>query len=337
VFNDKEWIETDNHPSSPFYGRTYLVWTRSLARRGEFVEGPIWESHSDDGGFRWSDSKEISGSNAGLCTFQTAGQPGRCDENGFAVPTIGPDGTVYVAFENNQNEALFEAPGDFDDQYLLVKSSNGGQTWSAPTFIVGLEDGEDDYPVNVEGRQTLTGYQARVNSAGNIVSAPDGTLYLTFSDNRNGRHDVDNPLTNTDVFVTSSTNGGQLWSDPVRVDRGLGDQWFPWVELNPVTGRIGVLYHDRGALNGATYNTALAEGRPGSFVKTTLSTAASNPVDSIFFQAEAGDCPECAVFIGDYNSVAYGSDGHANAAWTDMRDFVPDADGFAQFTYFARR
>ena len=60
-------------------------------------------------------------------------------------------------------------------------------TWSSPTFIVGLEDGSADYPINVGGRQTLTGYQLRVNSAGNIVASPtDGKLYLVFSDNRNG-------------------------------------------------------------------------------------------------------------------------------------------------------
>jgi hypothetical protein len=336
VFNDKEWIETDNNRRSPFYGRTYLVWTRYLARLGETLEAPIWESHSDDGGFKWSEPREISGSNAALCTFQTAGKTGRCDEDGSAIPTISPDGTVYVAFQNEQNEALWEAPQEFDSQYLLVKSTDGGETWSAPTFVAGLEDGEDDYPINVEDRQTLTGYQARVNSAGNIVAAPNGTLYVVFSDNRNGQHDVGDPVTNTDVFVTSSTNGGRLWSAPVRVDTGAGDQWFPWVDVNPASGKIGVLYHDRGALNGATYTTALAEGQPGSFVRTTLPTVASNPVESLFFQAEAGDCPECAVFFGDYISVAYGSDGHANAAWTDMRDFVPDDDGFAQFIYFAR-
>ena len=34
-FNDKEWIVTDNNPSSPFYGRTYLTWTRFDAAFGE--------------------------------------------------------------------------------------------------------------------------------------------------------------------------------------------------------------------------------------------------------------------------------------------------------------
>ena len=337
LFNDKEWIVTDNNPSSPFYGRTYLTWSKFESANGEYLSSAIWESHSNDGGYTWSTPREISGSNAALCTFQGAGPAGECDENQFSVPTIGPNGTVYVAFENDQNEALWEPGEQFDDQYLLVKSTNGGASWSSPTFVVGLEDGSADYPLNVSGRQTLSGYQVRVNSAGNIVAAPSGFLYLTFSDNRNGTHDVESPVTNTDVFVMSSANGGATWTAPTRVDTGAGDQWFPWVEVDPTNNSIGILYHDRGTSNGATYNTALAEGTPGSLVKTTVSTAPSNPVNSIFFQAGVAGCEACATFHGDYNNVSYGSNGVANVAWTDMSEFRAADGGYAQSIVFAKK
>jgi hypothetical protein len=343
LFSDKEWIVTDNNPSSNFYGRTYLTWSKFEASSGEYASSPISESHSDDGGAHWSEPQEISGSNATLCTFQVSGPANECDENQFSVPTVGPDGTVYVAFENEQNQALWEADEQFDNQYLLVRSTNGGLTWSSPTFIAGLEDGSRDYPINVDDRQTLTGYQVRVNSGGNIVASPttNGKLYLVFSDNRNGVHDSASPVTNVDTFVMTSPDGGGSWSTPMQVDSGAGDQWFPWIEFNPASGTIGVLYHDRGASNGALYNTALAEGAPpGALTKTTVSTAPSNPTDSIFFQAEVPGCEKCATFHGDYNGVAYGSDGKANMVWTDMRDFVasgPFGSGFAQFIYFARK
>jgi len=344
VFNDKEWIVTDNNPSSKFYGRTYLTWTAFLSHSGEFVQAPIMESHSDDGGRHWSRPEDISGRNKSLCTFQTQGHDGVCDENQFSVPTVGADGTVYVAFENSQNEALWEPGEAFDSQYLLVKSTDGGKHWSDPSFVVGIEDGTNDYPINVDGRQTLSGYQLRLNSAGNIVAGPTaGTLYLTFSDNRNGLHDTAHPVTNLDVFVLSSSNGGATWTAPSLVDTGGGDQWFPWVEVNPTNGKIGISYNDRGASNGTFHGAALAEGMPGSFVKTTVSSAPSDPVHSIFFQADDPACMACAVFNGDYINVSYGSDGHANVAWTDMRDFrAADPDlgtdaGFAQFIYFARK
>jgi hypothetical protein len=194
--------------------------------------------------------------------------------------------------------------------------------------VVGLEDGSRDYPINVDGRQTLTGYQVRVNSVGNLVASPiDGKLYVSFSDNRNGTHDSATPVTNTDVFVLSSTNGGSTWSAPSLVDAGAGDQWFHWVDVNPASGSIGVLYHDRGSSNGPTYTTALAQGAPGSLAKTTVTTAASDPTMSEFFQAGAPGCELCATFHSDYISVAYGSDGHANTAWTDMRDPSPFTPG----------
>jgi hypothetical protein len=338
IFGDKEWIVTDNNPSSPFYGRTYVTWTSFESAFGAYVRSPIFESHSDDGGFTWSRPQEISGSNGALCTFQETGPANQCDENQFSVATVGPDGTVYVAFENEQNRALWEPGGFFDDQYLLVQSKDGGRTWSSPRFIVGIEDGSNDYPINVSGRQTLTGYQVRVNSAGNIVASPtDGKLYLVFSDNRNGVHDSANPVTNTDVFLMVSSNGGASWKGPMLVDGGRGDQWFPWVDVDPTTGRIGILYHDRGASNGPLYNTALAEGTPGALVKTTVNVAPSNPTDSIFFRAGVAGCVDCATFHGDYNNISYGIDGVANLTWTDMSIFVPAANGFAQFVFYARK
>jgi len=337
LFNDKPWIVADNNPGSPWYGRVYLTWSKFFSQSGVYISSAIWESHSDDGGQHWSTPHAISGSNPALCTFQIAGPAGECDENQFSVGTIGPNGTVYVAFQNEQNQALWESPGRFDNQYLLVRSTNGGQTWSSPTQVVGLEDGSNDYPLNVDDRQTLSGYQLRVNSAGNIVASPtNGNLYLVFSDNRNGIHNSANPVTNTDVFLMVSTNGGASWTGPTAVDSGAGDQWFPWVDVDPTTGSIGVIYHDRGASNGPLYNTAFAEGTPGALVKTTVSTAPSNPTQSLFFQAGAAGCEACATFHGDYITVAYGSDGVANLVWTDMRDFVASGPGFAQFIYFAR-
>jgi hypothetical protein len=123
----------------------------------------------------------------------------------------------------------------------------------------------------------------------------------------------------------------------MQVDAAAGDQWFPWVDVNPTNGEIGILFNDRGASNGALYNASLAQGQPGSLVKTTVSTAPSNPTQSRFFRAGAPGCENCATFHGDYINIAYGSDGKANMAWTDMRDASDISGLFSQFIYYAQK
>ena len=333
VFNDKEWIVADNNPSSPHYGRVYVTWSRFLSLNGAYAESPIWESHSDDGGLTWSPGQEISGSSE-TCTFQEEGAAFECDENQFSVPTVGPDGTVYVAFENGQHEASWEAGELFESQYMVVQSRDGGVTWSDPVSVVDLEDGTLDYPINVNGRQTLSGFQVRVNSAGNIVADPtSGKLYLVFSDNREGVHDVADPVTNTNVYLMWSRNGVE-WRGPIAVTDAPKDQWFPWVEVNPVTGEVGVLYHDRSGAR-ILYNTVFATGTLDTgFAFQTVSTASSNPVQSAFFRAQTPGCGRCATFHGDYINVSYGSDGVAHLVWTDMRRFIP-GKGFTENIFHA--
>ncbi|MBA2564389.1 MAG: exo-alpha-sialidase [Gemmatimonadetes bacterium] len=338
-FNDKPWIVTDYHPSSPHYGRTYMTWSRFFSRNGFYVESPIFESHSDDAGRNWSRPQEISGTSAALCTFQVAGEAGRCDQDQYSIPTVGPDGTVYVAFLNSQHEAAWEE-GEFgENQYLVVRSTDGGEAWSDPVHVVDLEDGSRDYPFNVDGRRTLTGYQVRVNAAGNIDADPtSGKIYLTFADNRAGRRDVNQPVTDVNVYLMTSLDGA-TWSGPTVVSDEASDQWFPWLDVNPVNGSIGVLFHDRSTpLSPALYDNTLATGLPGSFRFETLSTQSSHPRASLFFQAGAPGCQRCATFFGDYNSLDYGPDGAANAAWTDMRRFLDlgEISGYTENIFFRR-
>ena len=71
-------------------------------------------------------------------------------------------------------------------------------------------------------------------------------------------------------------------------------------------------------------------------MKTIVSTAPSNPTQSLFFRAGVPGCENCATFHGDYISVTYGSDGKANMVWTDMRDPSDMPGLFSQFIYYAK-
>ena len=89
-FSDKEWITTDNNPPSPFYGRSYVTWT-SFYRRPRRVRRVADPGEPQRRRRQhWTKPQEISGSNAALCTFQTEGPAGECDEDQASVPTVAP-------------------------------------------------------------------------------------------------------------------------------------------------------------------------------------------------------------------------------------------------------
>jgi BNR/Asp-box repeat len=251
VFYDKEYVTCDNWPESDFYGRCYLTTSRFLnGPRGSYAESPIWFSYSDDGGRTWSPPKEISGSHPS-CTYQETGGGTDCDEDQFSYPEVASDGTLYVHFLNGQNDSQWELDFDFDNQIMVVKSTNGGATFTNPMQAAQLEDGLSDMPYSVIGRQTIWGHQIRWASAGNISVNPNNPNDITvvFADratpNPNATegcffslpgdppaYDPCNagPSSNTNVYTSRSTNGGVTWTGRQVLSAASGHEWFPWAD-----------------------------------------------------------------------------------------------------------
>ena len=151
------------------------------------------------------------------------------------------------------------------------------------------------------------------------------------------------PVTDLNIYLVMSTDGGVTWSAPTAVDAGPSDQWFPWAEIDPVNGQLGVIYNTRDAGNPDLYNTGYAVGTPGSFTTSIVSADPSDPTNSLFFQTNAPGCKKCASFNGDYLGLDFGSDGHANLVWTDMSVLTDTFGGdplphprTLQFIFFAR-
>jgi hypothetical protein len=329
VFLDKEWLVADNYPSSPHYGRLYLTWDRLEFSKGAFLRSPVVLSYSDNAGKTWSRPIEISGSNPVYCTANQgpAGPAGACDESFFSYGAVRPNGDVVVGFMNQQNSAAWEPPhqlDEFEDQIMTVTSHDGGVHWSPPVHVEDLEDGGiegivfTDYPSNVDGRATQTGFQFRTGSWGNLNVDPlTGKLYVVWTDNRDGVHDVAPPVTKTNVFMSVSSDSGATWSAPIRVTSGATDKWFPWVAARG--GTVGVAYQEEVATG--TYVTRLATSTNDgvSWSYQTVSNGVSDANHSVWFRAGAPGCATCATFLGDYIGLAYDTLGRAHLTWTDMR------------------
>lgn len=291
-FNDKEYIAAGPRPagvapqcfgaftrtqiacgSRPIgVDRIYVTW--SLFNTFATVATSnvrIMMSYSDDRGVSWSRPKAISGS-APFCTGAVTGGT-ECSFNQASVPTVHPTtGALYVAFEN------FNTPDE--NQYVMVRSTNGGRSFTNPRFITSVFD--VNYPRSGvpspttptynrpdcaqrgqgNGRSVLTNSCFRVNSYGNIVVDKRGgtyanDVYVVISDNRAGTP----AKSNTDIYFFKSTNGGDNWTRATRVNndpsrlsgsRNSGtntavygkDQWFPWIDTN-ASGDLNVVFYDR--------------------------------------------------------------------------------------------
>jgi hypothetical protein len=309
VDHDKEWAVVDT-TSSRYHNRIYVTWTRFEGPPKAFAS-PIFEAHSDNGGRTWSANHEINGSSQ-LCDDTGGDAVKRCGDNQPSWPVVGPDGTVYVFFRNTNTPA--------ENQFLMVKSTDGGVTFSEPVFVA--TDFDINYPTpgtnrpeclsrgQGAGRRVLSNSCFRVNSYGGPAVAPDGTLYLVWSDNRNGSPD----RTSTDIFLVRSRDGGENWSDAIRVNTdpvgGGKDHWFPWMAVAP-NGTVYVVFHDRRSdPNNYLVETWMAKSTDRGRTWTNF------PVSDIASNWDYGF--RAGLFMGDYSGLAV-TDTNAYPFFTDAR------------------
>jgi hypothetical protein len=126
LFNDKPDVWADRNPSSPFFGRLYVSWTQFRGSAFTFFGEPVRVVFSDDGGKTWSKERQLS---AG----QNIGHGGR---QGSTVRT-GPDGTVYVVWEDSDVNGF---------KQVVAVSHDGGVSFSRPIDIARVHDIQDPIP-----------------------------------------------------------------------------------------------------------------------------------------------------------------------------------------------
>jgi hypothetical protein len=361
VFWDKVFMGVDNNVGSPFFGRIYVTASRfQNGLQGSYAESPIWLSSSDDGGVTWTSPKEISGSNPS-CTFQSSGPEGECDEDQDSDPVVASDGTLYVYFLNGQNDAEWEVPFDFDNQVMVVKSTDGGETFSPPVAAAQLEDGLSDMPFSVIIRQTIYGHQIRWGSFGNLSTNPTDPddIVVTWSDrgapnpNAGDGSCLDEipgaapnydpcdagPGSTVNVYMARSTDGGDSWSPRTAVARSSNSQWFPWAgHLSDGTLVVG-FDQDTAPAPADTFRHVLSVGGAAG---TALGPLENIDVSVTHWAGQyttawpavcgpagytdppwpgSAEGKDCNVFHGDYTGLAVGPDDAIHVVWTGLNRF----------------
>ncbi len=250
---DKQWACADwtNSPSGSYI---YVSWTQfdKYGSRNTADSSLILFSHSTDRGISWSNAMRIN-EIAGDCKDSSNTVEG-------AVPSVGPNGEVYAGWAGPAG-------------LVFSKSTDGGLNFSR-----NIKAGDIAWDYEVEGIYRCNGLPITGCDISDGIYR--GNIYINWSDQRKGK-------TDTDIFLVRSTDGGETWCSPVRVnDDAPGKQQFmSWMSVDAVTGYVYVLFYDRRAYNDEKTDVYLAVSSDGgsSFKNVKISENPFIPVSNVFF------------------------------------------------------
>jgi hypothetical protein len=296
-----------------------------LAQKGSFVSARIYASVTHDAGRTWSEPRVISGS---------------LDEAFVSTPTVTSDGRIFVSFLNTDDLVTGR-----DDYKVVQVDPATGTAIGDPVDVATVIDGASDYPVAL-GRQTYQDSIFRSWAAGNITADPTNPdhLAVVWSDMRDSpppSADL-NPytsVTNSDVVVSESFDGGQTWSAPAAYTIP-GDQFQQWAAFDASgTLRVGTFDRSYDPAN-HKYGFTVLNGTPSSYTTTEATDTLSDPTtgDRWFARTLDANFPFATAFLGDYSNIAVVPGTTSVVAyWTDMRNDATFAGrtGHGEDAYFA--
>ncbi len=209
---DKHWVVVDSATNI-----LHSTWTQfdQYGTSSPDKYSNILYSRSEDAGGTWTDAVQIN-EISGDCVDSDNTTEG-------AVPAIGPDGQLYVAWSGPVG-------------IVFDRSLDGGNTWLDNDIPVSSQPGGWDY--DIPGIYRANGLPVTCCDISN--SPYQGTIYVNWTDQRNGVDD-------TDVWLAKSTDGGNTWSEPVRVndDPPGKHQFFTWMTIDQTTGELIFVFYDR--------------------------------------------------------------------------------------------
>lgn len=256
---DKHWVAYD-----PENSIIYMTWTEFDEYESKKPEDSsrIVFSRSLDRGASWTEPVRISYFN------------GDCLDNDFtvegAVPAVGPNGELYITWTGPKG-------------LVFQKSLDGGMTWMNREQVIAEHFG--GWTISIPGIYRANGLP--ILHCDRSEGPNKGTLYLNWCDQKAGSDD-------TDVWLMKSTDGGETWSERIRVnqDDPGKHQFFTWMTVDQSSGYLYFVYYDR-------------RNHPG--IETDVYAAISRDGGSTFQELKLTDTPfkpNQSQFFGDYLNIA---------------------------------
>ncbi len=249
---DKQWSivnRKNNH--------IYVTWTQFdlYGSTSQNDRSSIFFTKSTDLGDTWETPVKINKVD-GNCVDKDSTTEG-------AVPAIGPNGEIYTAWAG-PNGIVFN------------KSLDEGVTWLNDEIHVDPMPGGWDLAVPSISRCNGLPVTKCDLSGGNN----NGTIYINWSDQRNG-------LIDTDIWLSKSKDGGDTWSSPVRVndDPPGKHQFLTWMDIDQTTGHLYFIFYDRRNHNDDFTDVYVARSTDGgnTFFNVKISESPFLPNQGIFF------------------------------------------------------
>jgi hypothetical protein len=297
-FNDKPMITADTNSGSPFRNNVYLAWD---AASGGSTAGGIRVATSADHGASFSIAR--------------ADNPSGPGKGIGAVPFVGPNGQLYVAWS------------DFGAQTIAFnRSLDGGATWGSQTVIASEKLLFQD-AVPAESFRGALVYPAC--DTDRSTGPHRGRLYCSWMDLAASPNSQ-----NTDIFLSFSDDQGAAgsWSTPVPVTDQIAnvDRFNHWLSVDPTDGNVNVSFYDtRNDTTGQRFQTDqyLSQSTNGAIsfapnVRVTTTSSNEHDCNGLF------PCPgiDYGNQYGDYEGlVSFG--GVSHPIWTDSRDQLNSSPG----------
>ncbi|NQV03552.1 MAG: T9SS type A sorting domain-containing protein, partial [Bacteroidia bacterium] len=282
---DKEWAIVD-----PANNNIYVTWTQfdDYGSSNPMDSSIIRFSRSTDAGESWSPAVRIN-QVAGDCIDEDNTVEG-------AVPALGPNGEIYTSWAGPLG-------------LVFTKSLDQGVTWPEENIFVTDIPGGWDYAI--PGIYRANGLPV---TCCDLSGGPyHGRIYINWSDQRNG-------LDDTDVWLVRSDDGGESWSDIIRVnDDPVGkQQFFTWMDIDQTTGYLYFVFYDRRNYTDNMTDVFLVVSKDGgeTFDNINISESPFNPTSSVFF----GDYTNISAHNGIIRPIWTRLEGGDLSVWTALID-----------------